>query len=151
MVGSSCSKGPCTSPIMRMFDLMCYAHIMTTAWLGTRVLGRQSPTFGTSSTGLDSTGSSPTTYTHAPPVAAESRSIITNLSALISSSRLRFALGTLSLWTSLRASPFLKTMTPQSLQVGNLPKMCKMPQTLSGHFIEPILTSRRLPDGSTVF
>src|SRR6266481_6580247 len=107
-VNFSYLRGPSTSLIMQTSNLTFSDPTMIIAWPVTPGLARLSAIFITSFTGPDLYGSSPTTYTHAQLVAATNQSI-TNCSAPTGSSQLPPDLGTLSLWTSLRASHCLIT------------------------------------------
>src|SRR6266481_5613995 len=107
-VNFSYLRGPSTSLIMQTSDLMFSDPTMIIAWLVTPGLERLSAIFVVSFTGPDSYGLSLTMYTHAQLVAATNRST-TNHLAPTSSSQLPPDLGTLSLWTSLKASRCLIT------------------------------------------
>src|SRR6266481_7154213 len=105
----SYSRGPSTSLIMQTSNLTFSDPTMIIALLVTPGLERLSAIFIISFTGPDSYGLSLTMYTHAQLVAATNRST-TNHLAPTSSSQLPPDLGTLSLWTSLKASRCLITM-----------------------------------------
>ena len=110
MGNSSCSKEPSTSLIIQMFGLMSFDPTMIIALLVTLGLGRLSVIFIIIFTGLDSSSSSPTMYTHAQLAAAANR-FTTNHLVPISSFQLPHNLGILSPWTSLRVYLSLTTMT----------------------------------------
>src|SRR6266481_9955619 len=106
----SYSRGPSMSLIMQTSDLTFSDPTMIIALLVTLGLERLSAIFVISFTGPNSYGLSLTMYTHAQLVATTNRST-TNHSAPTSSSQLPPDLGTLSLWTSLKASHCLITTT----------------------------------------
>src|SRR6266481_4924490 len=108
MVNFSYLRGPSTSLIMQMSNLTFSGPTMIIALPVTPGLERLSAIFIGSFTGPDSYDSSLTTYTHAQLVATTNWST-TNCSAPTGSSQLPPDLGTLSLWTSLKASRCLIT------------------------------------------